>query len=362
MQRKLLFLACFFVSAVAFAQEYPFVYYTPRDGLVSNRVKSIYQDSKGRIYFITQNGLSVYDGSRFTNYTSEDGLQSDVVNFVMEMGEDSVWVVSNASGINYLSKGKLKDLVLKNSATPIINYLYRDNANNLYAAADEGLFVFHENSFTRVPFADSLGNDVSQYMISVIAVDDYLLCLTDPSLKGDLILYLYSCRNKKIVSQTKHVAIQSMAKARDGRIWLSTEKGIRELNKAELQKGKILLQELSPPYKNLSNKTGLIFFDNDNNSWLVDGNGSLTRYDINGNSTAYNRSSGLHANLINFVFKDRENIIWLASDGGGVAKLMHSNITVSEKPFGLSVPSSLHLSSSGNDILLYSYSEGSLVR
>ena len=84
MQRKLLFLACFFVSAVAFAQEYPFVYYTPRDGLVSNRVKSIYQDSKGKIYFVTQSGLSVFDGSRFINYTSEDGLQSDVVNFVME--------------------------------------------------------------------------------------------------------------------------------------------------------------------------------------------------------------------------------------------------------------------------------------
>src|SRR6185295_2924733 len=142
MQRKLLFLACFFVSAVVFAQEYPFVHYTPRDGLVSNHVKGIYQDSKGRIYFITQNGLSVYDGSRFTNYTSEDGLHNDVVNCVMEMGEDSVWVITNSSGINYLLNGQLKNLALKNATIPVINYLCRDNHNNLYAAADEGLFVF----------------------------------------------------------------------------------------------------------------------------------------------------------------------------------------------------------------------------
>jgi ligand-binding sensor domain-containing protein len=85
------------MGAGSFAQQYPFVHYTPRDGLVSNRVKSIYQDSKGKIYFVTQSGLSVYDGSRFINYTSEDGLQSDVVNFVMEMGEDSVWVITNTT-------------------------------------------------------------------------------------------------------------------------------------------------------------------------------------------------------------------------------------------------------------------------
>ncbi len=64
MQRRLILLAFFFIpiaigSSGAFAQQYPFVHYGPNDGLVSNRVRSIYQDSRGRIYFITLNCLTV---------------------------------------------------------------------------------------------------------------------------------------------------------------------------------------------------------------------------------------------------------------------------------------------------------------
>ena len=95
MQRKTFFLAYFFIpiaigSADTFAQQYPFVHYTPKDGLISNQIKNIYQDSKGRLYFTSINGLSVYDGSRFINYTSKNGLADDIVNCVMEMGDDSV--------------------------------------------------------------------------------------------------------------------------------------------------------------------------------------------------------------------------------------------------------------------------------
>ena len=69
MQRIPFFLAYFLICANCFAQQYPFVHYTPKDGLISNQVRSIYQDSKGRLYFISINGLSIYDGARFINYS-----------------------------------------------------------------------------------------------------------------------------------------------------------------------------------------------------------------------------------------------------------------------------------------------------
>ena len=64
MQRAIIFIAYFFICVNCFPQQYPFVHYTPKDGLLSSRVRNIYQDSKGRIYFTTQRGLSVYDGAR----------------------------------------------------------------------------------------------------------------------------------------------------------------------------------------------------------------------------------------------------------------------------------------------------------
>jgi hypothetical protein len=49
MQRTAILLAYFFICANSFAQQYPFVHYSPRDGLISNMIKSICQDSKGRL-------------------------------------------------------------------------------------------------------------------------------------------------------------------------------------------------------------------------------------------------------------------------------------------------------------------------
>ena len=63
--------------------------------MVGNKVRFITQDSKGKLYFGAANGLSVYDGSRFTNYNTENGLTTDLVNGVLEAGNDSVFVILN---------------------------------------------------------------------------------------------------------------------------------------------------------------------------------------------------------------------------------------------------------------------------
>jgi hypothetical protein len=49
MQRTFFILAYFFILAAVAAQQYPFVHYTPKDGLISNEVKYSWQkkNSKG---------------------------------------------------------------------------------------------------------------------------------------------------------------------------------------------------------------------------------------------------------------------------------------------------------------------------
>src|SRR6476659_3248981 len=118
MQRKLIFLACFLVPVVIgstnclaqFAEsrgQYPFVFYTPRDGLINSRVRSIKQDSKGRMLFITYGGLSIYDGTRFINYNQQDGLANDLVNDIVEVGPDSFLVATNTNKLNTIVHDKV---------------------------------------------------------------------------------------------------------------------------------------------------------------------------------------------------------------------------------------------------------------
>ena len=120
----LLLVACFLSgSAKILSQQFPFVYYTPKDGLVNSRVRSIKQDSKGRMYFITYGGLSVYDGSRFTNYSEQDGLAIELVNDLMEIPGDTLLVATNSHSLNTLVHGKIGVFKTADNFCPLINRL-----------------------------------------------------------------------------------------------------------------------------------------------------------------------------------------------------------------------------------------------
>src|SRR6266571_3804314 len=143
--RILLMAIIFLIGSNAESQSYPFVHYTPKDGLVSSRVKKVYQDSKGRMYFLTFGGLSVYDGARFRNYTSQNGLPNNVVNDILEIGNDSLLVATNSHNLNLLVKGKLEAVKIENSACPVINQFYRHDDNRIYLSSDDGLFLLEKN-------------------------------------------------------------------------------------------------------------------------------------------------------------------------------------------------------------------------
>src|SRR6476659_6367282 len=106
--QRFIFLAYFFICVNCFSQQYPFVHYTPKDGLVNSRVKKVFQDSKGRMYFMTFGGISVSDGHRFNNYNDKTGLKTDIVNDLIEMGDDSIWIACNTNALNYLSHGRIQ--------------------------------------------------------------------------------------------------------------------------------------------------------------------------------------------------------------------------------------------------------------
>src|SRR4051812_14437716 len=85
-------LALLCAAAHARADQLPVRTYTTTDGLARDYVNRIVQDSHGFIWFCTSEGLSRFDGYRFTNYGTAQGLPSRLVYGFLETRNGVHWI------------------------------------------------------------------------------------------------------------------------------------------------------------------------------------------------------------------------------------------------------------------------------
>ena len=69
--------------------------YTTADGLASDRVDCIVPDSRGFLWFCTAEGISIFDGSNFTNFTVRDGLPNRLVHDMVESSTGDYWLATD---------------------------------------------------------------------------------------------------------------------------------------------------------------------------------------------------------------------------------------------------------------------------
>ena len=73
---------------------------TQADGLASNTVLTIFEDSQGALWFGTANGITRYDGDNFQTFTMEDGLSRNTTGLIFEDRQGMLWfgdgMLSNA--------------------------------------------------------------------------------------------------------------------------------------------------------------------------------------------------------------------------------------------------------------------------
>lgn len=102
-------LLLFFISLPfrPLSQEYNYVHYDTRDGLAGSTVYDMVQDKDGFIWFATEAGLSRFDGTRFKNFTTADGLpEVEIIKlYVDNIGR--IWIAPFKNAICYYYKGKI---------------------------------------------------------------------------------------------------------------------------------------------------------------------------------------------------------------------------------------------------------------
>ena len=85
---------CLIAAFSAQAERLPIKTYTTAEGLAHNVVNRVVRDSRGFLWFCTREGLSRFDGYGFTNYGTEHGLSSAIVNDLLEAREGVYWVAT----------------------------------------------------------------------------------------------------------------------------------------------------------------------------------------------------------------------------------------------------------------------------
>src|SRR5580704_6468792 len=90
---------CVLLAGAIHAGAPPLRLFTTEDGLVRNWVTRIRRDSRGFLWFCTAEGVSIFDGYRFTNFTTRDGLPNRQAKDVVETHDGNYWIAT-ASGVS----------------------------------------------------------------------------------------------------------------------------------------------------------------------------------------------------------------------------------------------------------------------
>ncbi len=98
----------FFFSNVAAQEPHPaFKQYDVEAGLASSKVYQVKQDSKGYMWFATDNGVSRFNGYEFEHFSVSDGLPDNTVFEIFEDKKGRVWFLTLTNKLFYYDHYKM---------------------------------------------------------------------------------------------------------------------------------------------------------------------------------------------------------------------------------------------------------------
>ncbi|MDP2362776.1 MAG: two-component regulator propeller domain-containing protein, partial [Ignavibacteria bacterium] len=242
----------------------PFKTYTVKDGLIGNRIRALMQDVKGFLWIGTTDGLSIYDGSKFKNYSETNGLRigSIVTIYESKFETGTVWVSQSSGEIL-----KIKDehiTIYKCENTDKKNFafcFYEDSKGVLWCGTRYGLYYLKGNKFSKV--------NTNQNFESVKNIYRY----SDSSIifVSDLDCYLFDTNNYSIklielnINKLKEYTIDSIIDE-DGDLWI----GIIDGSIIHLKNLRV-----NARYKMGTRYMQPSLSDNNGNIWVSDVNGLI---------------------------------------------------------------------------------------
>ena len=343
------------------SERLPIKSYTTADGLALDRVNQIANDSRGFLWFCTDEGLSRFDGYRFTNYGEEEGLPHHHVNDLLEARNGVYWVATDGGLCRFNPSGTpmpfsgANDKTFKSAAIlPLfsvyllgpdpqaryINDLFEDRGGALWCATNGGLYRQREDSevrFDRIDIgAPETGEDAHIHTI----VEDN---------RGDLWLGsssgLYRRHPDGTVEHysTSHGLPDNLVEALfldgDGSLWAGTRYGGLCHIGPDTRTGRTVVSHVYTTKDGLAaNEIGAIVRSSDGRLW-VGTDAGLCEFKQTGDNgarfRAYTQANGITTTGITALAEDRGHNLWIATTTGGALRLARGGFTTYAESDGL---------------------------
>lgn len=306
------------------------------EGLSSSYIVCIIQDKKGFIWLGTQDGLTRYDGYKFTTYKNDPANRNTISNnFITDIAEDKdglFWIGTWGGGLNVFNPATEQFTSYKTGgrgslSSNLVNRVMIDRQNKVWVSCQEGgLNCFDKN---KKEFLNYIANSQSQgglrnnnITIAVEKNDQQLYVGTQGA--G---LYLFNKKSgefKPLNEELKNRKLEgsivlNLYRDKNHLLWIGTEKKVAVLDETTNQ-----LVDL-PGLKEQPGLTRTIAFTKDpyGNLWLGGETDGIAVYDYQEKRFfAYKKSEyddrALNDNLICAMLTDAKGNIWIGTHNEGL--------------------------------------------
>jgi ligand-binding sensor domain-containing protein/signal transduction histidine kinase len=371
-QRLLVCVALVALGSTAGAERLMVKTYGTADGLPHDAVHRVVQDSRGFLWFCTRDGLSRFDGYRFTNYGVEHGLPSAMVYDVLEARDGVYWIGTQrglarfqphaqrtSAGARAVPAGAVlfrSEPLGGPNSPPAVQDLIQDRSGVIWAGTDSGLYRLT----VRPDRVDAASVDIDpatprrrsitsfaegRYGVLWVGtgdgvyrrrVDGQFEKLDLPSIAGVVATRL----------SREGLAVHSVLVDREDRLWIATRfLGLFRVAVDSHSPQGSVLDHYSTASALPTNWVNDLVQTADGAVWAGTNHGLLQLLPQSAGQAwrvrAYSRAHGVPDHEVLAVTEDRHRNLWIGTVNGGAGKLWHRGLTKYEGADGLGWATSL---------------------